>query len=93
MLGTSLLVIAMNSASAFAGNLGTVALDWGLLAGFTAAAVAGMLGGTALATRVPQAALKRAFAVLRLAPGGFVLFDNREAFAGEAAAPAAAPTR
>jgi hypothetical protein len=78
-VGTSLLVIAMNSASAFAGYLGTVDVDWGFLAGFTAAAVAGALVGTALAARVPQAALKRAFAVFLLAAGAFVLYQNRSA--------------
>lgn len=85
-VGTSLLVIAMNSASGFAGYLGTVDLDWGFLAGFTGAAVAGALAGTALAARVPQAALKRAFAVFLLAMGGFVLYKNRDAFGGVAAA-------
>ena len=79
-VGTSLLVIAMNSASGFVGYLGTVDLDWGFLAGFTAAAVAGALVGTALVARVPQPALKRGFAVFLLAMGGFVLYRNRDAF-------------
>ena len=79
-VGTSLLVIAMNSASGFAGYLGTVDLDWAFLAGFTAAAVAGALVGTALVARVPQAALKRGFAVFLLAMGGFVLYKNHDAF-------------
>jgi uncharacterized membrane protein YfcA len=79
-VGTSLLVIAMNSASGFAGYLGTVELDWSFLTGFTAAAVAGALAGTVLAAHVPQALLKRAFGVFLLAMGGFVLFRNREVF-------------
>jgi uncharacterized protein len=79
-VGTSLLVIAMNSASGFVGYLGTVALDWGFLAGFTAVAVAGALVGAALVARVPQATLKRAFAVFLLAMGAFVLYQNRHAF-------------
>ena len=79
-VGTSLLVIAMNSASGFAGYLGTVDLDWAFLAGFTAAAVAGALVVTALVARVPQAALKRGFAVFLLAMGGFVLYKNHDAF-------------
>ncbi len=91
-VGTSLLVIAMNSASGFAGYLGTVDLAWGFLAGFTATAVAGALVGTALATRVPQAALRRAFAVCLLAMGGFVLYRNRDAFGGGPARPAASST-
>lgn len=84
-VGTSLLVIAMNSASGFAGYLGTVDLDWAFLAGFTAAAVAGALVGTAFVARVPQAALKRGFALLLLAMGGFVLYKNRDAFRNVAA--------
>ena len=79
-VGTSLLVIAMNSASGFTGYVGTVDLDWPFLAAFTTAAVAGALAGTALVSRVPQAALKRGFAVLLLAMGGFVLYRNRGAF-------------
>ena len=79
-VGTSLLVIAMNSASGFVGYLGTVELEWGFLAGFTSIAVLGALGGTALAARVPQRTLKRIFAVFLLVVGGFVLFQNRDAF-------------
>lgn len=91
-VGTSLLVIAMNAASGFAGYLGTVDLDWGVLAGFTAAAVAGALVGTALVSRVPQAALKQGFAVFLLAMGGFVLYKNRDAFGGRDARTVAADT-
>jgi uncharacterized protein len=75
-VGTSLLVIAMNSASGFAGYLGTVPFDWIFLAGFTSAAVAGALVGTALVSRVPQLALKRGFSVLLLVMGAFVLYRN-----------------
>ena len=93
-VGTSLLVIAMNASSGFAGYLGTVDLDWSFLIGFTIAAVAGALAGTALITHVPQAALKRGFAVLLLATGGFVLFNNINVFrtaASSVSSPAAAP--
>lgn len=78
-VGTSLLVIAMNSASGFAGYANRVALDWGFLAGFTAVAVGGAIAGSALASRVPQAALKRGFAVFLLVVGGFVLYRSRAA--------------
>lgn len=91
-VGTSLLVIAMNSASGFAGYLGTVDLDWRFLGGFTAATVAGALAGTALASRVPQATLKRAFGIFLLVIGSFVLFRNRGAFAPPDATAAATTT-
>lgn len=78
-VGTSLVVIAMNSASAFAGYAGASELDWHFLGAFTSAAVVGVLLGTAAASHVPQAALKRGFAVLLLLVGGFVLYMNRHA--------------
>jgi len=79
-VGTSLLVIAMNAASGFAGYVGSVDVDWAFLSGFTAAAVVGAFAGTALVTRVPQATLKRGFAVFLFAVGGFVLYMNRDVF-------------
>jgi uncharacterized protein len=93
-VGTSLLVIAMNSVSGFAGYLGTVDLDWSFLVGFTTIAVVGALVGTALVARVPQGALKRGFAVFLLAMGVFVLYRNRDAFTGQRtrAVATAAPT-
>jgi uncharacterized membrane protein YfcA len=76
-VGTSLLVIAMNSAAGLAGYLGAVPLDWAFLATFTAVAAVGAVAGTALGVRVPQPALKRGFAVFLLVVGGFVLYRNR----------------
>lgn len=61
-VGTSLVVIAMQSLAGFAGYLGHVAIDWQLAGLFTAAAVAGSVLGGTLAGRVPQAALRKAFA-------------------------------
>jgi uncharacterized protein len=64
-VGTSLLVIAINSATALAARLGSpVHLDWPLLAAFTAAAIAGSLAGNRVASRVQPDRLIRAFIVL-----------------------------
>ena len=79
-VGTSLMVIAMNSAAGFVGYLGNVSINWTFLAGFTGLAVAGMLVGVAASRRVPQAALKRAFAVFLIVTGSFVLYKNRSVF-------------
>jgi uncharacterized protein len=79
-VGTSLLVIAMNSAAGFAGYLGRVTLPWGFLSAFTAAAVLGAIVGGAIAPRVPQATLRRAFAWFLLVIGTMVLYQNRELF-------------
>ncbi|ARF55762.1 sulfite exporter TauE/SafE family protein [Streptomyces gilvosporeus] len=63
-VGTSLLVILVNSATALATRAGTGHLDWPLLAGFAACAAAGSYFGNRLAARVPAAALTRSFAAL-----------------------------
>jgi uncharacterized membrane protein YfcA len=78
-VGTSLLVIAMTSASGLAGYLGQVEVRWGYLAMFTAVAVAGGQGGTHLVRYVPQTALKKAFAAFLVVMGIFILYQNRAA--------------
>ena len=65
-VGTSLLVIAVNSATALAARAssGGTHLDWALIAGFTAAAVIGSLLGGRVTSRVAPHHLTRAFGVL-----------------------------
>jgi uncharacterized membrane protein YfcA len=75
-VGTSLLVIAMNSVSGFAGQRNVAAINWLLVITFTAFAIAGILVGTALARFVPQRALKRGFAALLLVIALLVLWQN-----------------
>jgi uncharacterized membrane protein YfcA len=88
-VGTSLLVIAMNSAAGLSGYLGKVEVPWGFMAAFTAVAVGGIVVGARLVRHVPQAALKRGFAVFLLVMGGFILFQNREAILPGGPAPEA----
>ena len=78
-VGTSLLVIAMKSATGFVGYFGQVEVRWGYLALFTAVAIAGSLGGTYLVRYVPQGALKKTFAVFLVVMGAFILYQNRGA--------------
>jgi uncharacterized membrane protein YfcA len=80
-VGTSLLVIALNGASGFAGYLGQVEVAWALMGTFTAIAVAGILIGTRLVRYVPQEVLRRAFAIFLVAMGALVLYQNRGALA------------
>ena len=69
-VGTSLLVIAVNSATAFASRAHTATdLDWPLIATFTAAAVAGSLLGSRVVARVSPTRLKQVFAVLLVVVG------------------------
>jgi uncharacterized protein len=79
-VGTSLLVIAMNSAAGFAGYIGHVQVPWMFMLGFTAVAVCGILAGTYLVRYVSQAALKRSFAVFLVVMGCFILYRQREVF-------------
>jgi uncharacterized membrane protein YfcA len=62
-VGTSLGVIALNAASGFVGYLPQVTMNWTLIGGFTAAAVAGVFIGAALVPKVSQEQLRRGFAV------------------------------
>ncbi|MET7403690.1 sulfite exporter TauE/SafE family protein [Dactylosporangium sp. NPDC005572] len=60
-VGTSLVVIAMQSLAGFAGHLSGAGIDWTLAAAVTAAAIAGSLAGARLAGRVPAEMLRKAF--------------------------------
>lgn len=72
-VGSSLLVIAMNSASAFSGYVGHVAIDWPLVTAFTALAAVGVVVGTRFVRFVPQARLKQGFAVMILVLGSYLV--------------------
>ncbi len=63
-VGTSLLVILVNSGTAFATRAGAGGLDWPLLASFAACAALGSWLGNRLAARLRPQALSTAFASL-----------------------------
>lgn len=75
-VGTSLLVIAMQSFSGLGGYLTSVSLDWPLVAAVTTAAVLGSLGGVALSSKVSEKALRRGFGYVVLAMGVLVLVQE-----------------
>ncbi|MGY3678031.1 sulfite exporter TauE/SafE family protein [Streptomyces sp. TE33382] len=67
-VGTSLLVITVNSTAALVTRLATpAALDWAVIAPFTAAAVLGAWDGKRLASKVSTDALQRVFGGVLLA--------------------------
>ncbi|MEV7584492.1 sulfite exporter TauE/SafE family protein [Streptomyces erythrochromogenes] len=72
-VGTSLLVIAMQSFSGLAGHLAGVRIDWGTTLMVTAAAVVGSLIGGRFAGRIPPGALRTAFGWFVVVMGVFVL--------------------
>jgi len=75
-VGTSLLVIAANSAAGLVGHLGRGDLPLGLTAAFTAAAAAGALAGVRVAGMLDPLRLRRAFAVFVVLVGLFLLAKN-----------------
>ena len=75
-IGTSLLVIAMNSASGLLGHLQQGALPAGPTAAFTAAAAVGALAGIQLGAGLDAERLRRAFAVFVIAVGLLLLARN-----------------
>jgi uncharacterized membrane protein YfcA len=60
-VGTSLVVITMNSAAGLAGHLSTTHVNWGLAAAVTAAAALGSIIGGRLVGRVASEQLRKAF--------------------------------
>lgn len=75
-VGTSLLVITINSLAALAMRAGTAdGLDWGLIAPFAAAAVLGAWDGKRLAAKVSGGMLQRIFAMVLLLVAGLMLVD------------------
>jgi uncharacterized membrane protein YfcA len=81
-VGTSLLVIAINSAAALLARGGHAQLHWTILAPFIAAALAGSLAGHRIAVRLPAEILKKAFAVLLVLVAGYVAVRAGLAMAG-----------
>ncbi len=75
-VGTSLLVIAANSAAGLAGHLGRGESPLGLTAAFAGAAAVGALGGVRLGGRLDPARLRRGFAASVILVGLFLLAKN-----------------
>lgn len=63
-IGTSLLVIAVNSTAALATRLTALHLDWTVIAPYAVAAVAGSVAGKRVAARFDTAKLTTAFAIM-----------------------------
>ncbi|GAY12731.1 sulfite exporter TauE/SafE family protein [Pseudonocardia sp. N23] len=75
-VGTSLLVIVLNSISSVVSRFGDMHLDWRIIAPFVIAAVIGTVVGKRVADKFSGLALTRAFAVLLVAVGAFVAVES-----------------
>ena len=74
-VGTSLVVISLNSAVALLARGGQEGFHWAVLVPFTVAAIAGSGAGKKVADRVSGPHLTRGFAVLLLLVAGYVLLQ------------------
>lgn len=72
-IGTSLMIIAFNSATGFAGYLDQIAINWSLTLSFTLAAALGALLGSRLAHTIEASRLQKGFGYFVLAVAIFVL--------------------
>lgn len=72
--GTSLAVIACNSAAGFISHLGEAPTPWLLAGVFAAIAGVGVLAGGKVASRLPEKALRITFAALVLMTAAFMLW-------------------
>lgn len=89
-VGTSLIVVAINSAAALLSRLGHTELDWAVIGPVAAAAMLATFVGRRLAVRLPAARLKRAFAVLLVLVAGYTGVKAAIGLAGASSAAALA---
>ena len=74
-IGTSLLVIAMSTAASFAAQRGATDVDWAIILPFGLTTAAGLLAGSLLVSRIPQRALKQAFAGVLVLVGALIMYQ------------------
>lgn len=75
-VGTSLVVIAMNSLAGFMGHLSGMTLDLPLIGTFIAAGVVGTFAGARLGKHLDAALLRKAFALFVIGLAVLLLYDN-----------------
>ncbi len=75
-VGTSLLIIALNSLIGFTGDLGHFKMDWIFLGKITAIAVVGIFVGGYLSKKIDGAKLKKAFGWFVLIMGIYILIKE-----------------
>lgn len=80
-VGTSLFVITMNCATGLYGYLGHAAFAWSAVGLVTAGTVPGIALGTHFHGLIPQATLRRGFAVFLVVIAAFILYQNAAALA------------
>ncbi len=74
-VATSLLVIAMSTATSFLAQRGSADVHWDIILPFGAAVAAGIVAASFLVARIPQRAIKLAFAALLVLVGALILYQ------------------
>ena len=77
-VGTSLLIIALNSLIGFTGDLHNKGINWHLMFVVTGLAIIGIIIGNALSKKIPSSRLKKAFGWFVLVMGVYIII--RELF-------------
>jgi uncharacterized membrane protein YfcA len=75
-IGTSLLIIAVNSLIGFTGDLGHAHIDYKLLLTVTLLAIIGIIIGTFLSLKINNKHLKKAFGWFVLAMGSYIIIKE-----------------
>jgi uncharacterized membrane protein YfcA len=75
-VGTSLIIIAMNSIAGLLGHLTNGSMDWMVTLVFAVAGLVGTFSGMQLSRRMSPSKLQKAFAVFVIALAVFLLIDN-----------------
>ena len=76
-VGTSLVIIALNSLSGFLGYLGAVEVPWRFLFYFSFFSSMGIMAGIILIKYIPQLMLKRIFSIFLIMMGLFIIYQQR----------------
>jgi hypothetical protein len=74
-VATSLLVIAMSTTASFLAQRTAADVQWAVIVPFGAAVAAGIVTASLVAARVPQQALKRAFAGVLVVTGALIMYQ------------------
>jgi uncharacterized membrane protein YfcA len=75
-IGTSLIIIAMNSVAGLLGHIGSDSVDWTITLVFTAAGLLGTFSGMKLSRHLSSSKLQKAFSVFVIGLAIFLLIDN-----------------
>ena len=75
-VGTSLIIISINSFFGFISYLQIIQIKWDILIQFVIASIIGILLGSSLVHKIPQAKLKKGFAVFLICMGIFGIYKH-----------------